>query len=142
MGWRLGQSYGQDLRDRVLGAEGSLAAVAQRFEVSASYVARARGKLRRTGNPAAGEQRCRLPLRLQRIESELMAQVAQQPDATLAELCEWASIEHGVRVSIACMHKTLRRWGLTLKKRRSTPASSSARTWPASVAAGSSSSPA
>lgn len=42
MAWQRGQAYGQDLRDRVLAAEGSIREVAQRFAVSDSYVARVR----------------------------------------------------------------------------------------------------
>ena len=38
MSWRQGQPYGQDLRDRVLAASGTAAAVAERFGVSAAYV--------------------------------------------------------------------------------------------------------
>lgn len=42
MGWRRGQAYGQDLRDRVMAASGSLREVVIRFSVSESYVAQAR----------------------------------------------------------------------------------------------------
>ena len=41
-----GQAYGQDLRDRVLNAKGSIREVALRFGVSESYVARARSRRR------------------------------------------------------------------------------------------------
>ncbi len=47
MGWRRGQAYGQDLRDRVMAASGSLRGVATRFSVSESYVARVRSRQRR-----------------------------------------------------------------------------------------------
>ena len=53
MAWRRGQAYGQDLRERVLGAwELSVRAAAVRFAVSPSYVAKVRGRLRRTGDTA------------------------------------------------------------------------------------------
>ena len=38
MVWHIGQAYGQDLRDRVLNAEGSIQEVAVRFGVSKSYM--------------------------------------------------------------------------------------------------------
>jgi transposase len=44
MEWRQGVAYGQDLRDRVLAARDagqSVRAVAERFSVSPSYVAKA-----------------------------------------------------------------------------------------------------
>jgi hypothetical protein len=38
MAWRRGQAYSQDLRDRILSAEGSARSVAAQFVVSVSYV--------------------------------------------------------------------------------------------------------
>ncbi|MDB5770467.1 MAG: hypothetical protein JWM42_841 [Burkholderia sp.] len=60
MGWRQGQAYGQDVRDRVLGASGSIAEVALRFGVSESFVERARWR-RRLGEdtPGAHTTMCR-----------------------------------------------------------------------------------
>ena len=58
MAWRRGQAYGQDLRERVLGAAGlSLRAAAARFAVSPSYVSKVRARLRETGDTAPGPQR-------------------------------------------------------------------------------------
>ena len=45
MGWRRGQAYSEDLRSRVLAAEGSARAVAARFGVSVSYVVKARQRI-------------------------------------------------------------------------------------------------
>ncbi|MFD2406724.1 hypothetical protein ACFSVK_14930 [Azorhizophilus paspali] len=61
MGWRRGQAYGQDLRDRVLAAEGSIREVARRFAVSDSYVARARSR-QQLGQVSAGVQCNHVPL--------------------------------------------------------------------------------
>ena len=47
MVWHKGQAYGQDLRDRVLNARGSIREMVVRFGVNKSYVARARSPLRR-----------------------------------------------------------------------------------------------
>jgi transposase len=125
MRWERGHEYSQDLRDRVLAAEGSVADVGRRFGVSASYVSRVR--MRRDGEglcttKARGVQRTP---RLAQLQEALLEQVARAPDQTLAQLCEWAA-ERGVQVSQVTMHKSLKRWGLTLKKRRSMRVSSSA----------------
>lgn len=122
-----GRAYGQDLRDRVLAAEGSIREVAERFAVSDSYVARARSKRRRLGEDRAGVQCGHVPRRLAGLEPAVVAQVAAGPDQTLAQLCSWVQREHGVRVGITTMWKTLGQLGLSFKKRPSTPASKSAR---------------
>ena len=48
MSWRRGQTYSQDLRDRVLAARGSARRVGERFGVSASYVVKARQRRARS----------------------------------------------------------------------------------------------
>src|ERR687897_391299 len=117
MAWRRGQAYGQDLRERVLGAwELSVRAAAVRFAVSPSYVAKVRGRLRRTGDTAPGPQRNHVPPRLAPLAEALRARVAAGADATLAELRAWVLAEHGVRVSQPVMWKALARLDLTLKK--------------------------
>ena len=120
MAWRRGQAYGQDLRERVLGATGlSLRAAAARFSVSPSYVSKVRARLRRTGEATPGPQRNHVLPRLAPFADALRARVASGSDATLAELRAWALAEHGVRVSQPVMWKTLARLGLTRKKTRS-----------------------
>jgi len=128
MGWRRGQAYGQDLRERVLSASGSIAEVARRFEVSESYVARARARRRRLGDDKPGAQRNHVAPKLAALEPVLAAEVERGNDQTLAQLCAWTQREHGMRVGLTTMWKTLRRMGLTLKKSASTPASRSAAT--------------
>ena len=119
MAWRRGQAYGQDLRERVLGAAGlSLRAAAARFAVSPSYVSKVRARLRETGDTAPGPQRNHVPPRLAPLADALRARVAAGADATLAELRAWALAEHGIRVSQPVMWKTLARLDLTLKKTR------------------------
>ena len=49
---------------------------------------------------------------------ELRALVKKKPDRTLAELCKAWSEEHGVKLSMSTMGRTLSRAGLTLKKNR------------------------
>ena len=127
MSWRQGQAYSQDLRDRVLEAPGSVNGIARRFGVSASYVSRARTRLASQGQRSAGCQCNHVRPRLGALEGELLARMAAQPHQTLEQLCQWAQAR-GVAVSATALWKTLSRLGLTLKKRRSMPRSSSART--------------
>ena len=124
MGWRQGQAYGQDLRQRVLSASGSIAEVAARFAVSKAYVSKVRLRRQRLGEDCPGVQHNHMPLKLSGLEQALAARVAAFNDHTLAQLCQWVQHEHGVTVSVSTMWKTLGRLGLSLKKRRSTLPSS------------------
>ena len=87
MSWRKGQAYGQDLRDRVLQATGRLCDVALRFDVSPSYVLRARARREQLGQTSPGVQRNHVPLRLGTLKEEVLAQVASAPVQKLAQLC-------------------------------------------------------
>lgn len=128
MSWRRGQAYGQDLRDRVLGARGSIREVAARFGVSESFVSRARSRRRKTGQSSSRPQCSHTPSRLLGLETALAAQVEAKTDQTLRDLCQWLEGEHGVRVCVSTMCKALARLGLTLKKSRCTPRSKPVRT--------------
>ena len=117
MGRRRGQPYSQDLRDRVLAGVGEpIRSVAARLAVSASYVSKVQSRLRLTGEAAAGPQHNHTRPRLEPLYDVLRARVAEQADATIAELRAWVLREHGVSVSHAVMWETLARLGLTLKK--------------------------
>lgn len=117
MSRRRGQPYGADLRDRVLAAAGeTIRVVAARFSVSPSYVAKVRARLRDTGAATPGPQCNHVRPRLEPFYDRLRARVAEQADATIAELRAWMAREHGVSVSHPVMWETLRRLGLTLKK--------------------------
>jgi len=116
MSWRNGQAYAQDLRDRVLAMPGVLRGVAERFGVSQAYVCRARARRDKLGQTSPGAQHNHRPLRLAALEPALRAQVGAAPAQTLRELCQWARAEHGIAVGTTTMHKTLGRFGLTLKK--------------------------
>ena len=131
MSRRRGQPYGSDLRDRVLAATGeTIRAVAARFSVSPSYVSKVRARLRETGEATPGPQHNHVRPRLEPYYDVLCARVAEQTDATIAELRAWMSRQHGVAVSHPVMWGTLRRLGLTLKKSGSAPPSRIGRTLP------------
>lgn len=141
MSWRRGQAYAQHLRERVLAAKGTLGEVAERFGVSRTYVWRVRSRCSQLGQTSAGAQVNHVPLRLGGLKEALLAQVALAPEQTLAQLCCWAREAHGVKVGATTMHKTLVRFGLTLKKRPCAPASSSEATLRRRARTGRSSSP-
>jgi len=119
MAWHRGQAYGQDLRERVLTAKGSIHEVAMRFAVSDSYVARVRSRYRQLGETRPRGQHNHMPLKLCGLQEVLLAKVKASPDMTLVQLCQWVKDEHGVSTGITTMHKMLKRLGLTLKKRHS-----------------------
>lgn len=121
MVWKSGQSYSTDLRSRVLAAidGGSPAkATAQLFQVSVSYIYKALGRRRLTGETEARPQRNRQVLKLKDHHAVIAAEVALRPDVTLDELRAWLRATYQVEVSLGLMHKTLARLGLTHKKSR------------------------
>jgi transposase len=120
MAWRRGQTYSQDLRDRVLGAESLTARqAAERFGVSVSYVVKARQRLSRTGATTPRPQKPSTPRKLVPFHGALQERVVDVPDATLAEHREWLAETHGVVVGLTTIWKALKRFKLTLKKSRS-----------------------
>jgi transposase len=127
MVWHPGQAYGQDLRDRVLSAKGSIREVALRFSVSESYVARARSRRCRLGDDTPGVQCNHVPAKLSGLEQALIARVAAVNDQTLKQLAEWLQAEHGMQVGVTTLWRTLARLGLSLKKSHSMPPSRPAR---------------
>jgi transposase len=121
MGWKSGRSYSTDLRSRVLaGVDGGSPAksVAQLFQVSVSYIYKARARRVATGETEARSQRNHQALKLVAHHEAIAAEVARQPDVTLAELRAWLLATHGVFASLGLMHNTLARLGLTRKKSR------------------------
>ena len=120
MAWRRGQTYSQDLRDRVLAANDlSARQAAARFGVSASYVIKVRQRRERIGSVAPRPQKPCQARKLVHLHGALQERVAQVPDATLAEHREWLAEVHGVVAGLTTIWKTLRQLKLTLKKSRS-----------------------
>jgi transposase len=128
MAWRRGQSYGQDLRDRVLACPDlTLAQVATRFGVSPSYVSKVRARLRDLGDACPGRQCNHVPLRLAPLVDALRAQLKAVPDAKLKEVRSWLRETHNVSVSYSVLWKVVARLGFTLKKSTCGPPSRTAR---------------
>jgi transposase len=118
-GIAMGRAYSQDLRERVMAAvesgTGAYAAAAV-FKVSVSYIYKALGRWRKTGETSARPWAGGPKPKLAAHDEALRARVMSEPDTTLAELQAWLLKEHGMKVSVGCLWKSLRRLGLTLKK--------------------------
>lgn len=123
------QSYSMDLRQRVLDmAERGepTRRIAEALSVSRSWVRRVRQRQRECGEVAP---RPRGGARTVKIDRQRLAElVAEQPDATLAELRE----RLGVEVSRSAICMALKQLKLTFKKRPSTPPSRTGPTSPRS----------
>lgn len=122
MGWRNGQAYSQDLRERVLAAvDGGMAVrrAAPLFKVSIAFIYKALIRRRATGETAARPQRSQLGRKLAAYDGAIAAAVKARPEITISELRARLLSEHGVSISHAGMWTTLDRLGLTVKKRRS-----------------------
>ncbi len=112
--------YCQDLRKRVVRQaqtdKQTQAEIAATFGVSLSTVEKWLRRKRETGKltplpPAHGPQRI-----LQNHASLIRAQVKQQPDITLVELCERIAKCIGLAVSPSTMYRVLQRLRLPRKK--------------------------
>ena len=129
MGRIRGRAYSQDLRQRFLAARDrglSARKVAALFEVSVSYMLRARQRRTRMGEVRALKARQVQTRRLAARGGALREKVAMRLDLTLIELCTWLRTEHAVSLGTTALWRELRRLGLTLKKKRSTRPSRSA----------------
>jgi transposase len=121
------QSYSQDLRDRVLWALGRgerPAAIARRLEVSRVWIYGVRDREQKSGKRTSlqiGGHRCS---RVAEMKSVLCARIEQEPDLSLAELCERLA-KQGVAIKTGALWHQLNKWNLTFKKN---PARQRART--------------
>lgn len=144
------KAYRLDLRQKLMQAlaQGQRPfQVAAAFGVGGSTVKRSRQQVRETGSLAPKP----IPGDTPSIPPEQYplwrAQVARQPDATLAEHCALWAAEQGVRVSVSTMCRMLAKLGLPLKNSASSRANATTsgarrggRKRPALTPAGSSSS--
>jgi transposase len=129
----MGAAYSQDLRDRVLAAYDrgvQTKQIAETFDVSSSWARRVKQRRREHGETAPRKMGGPGPVKVDR--ARLAELVAEQPDATLAELRD----RLGVGCSESAVCTNLKKMGLSLKKRRSMPPSRSAPTSPRSGPSG------
>jgi transposase len=108
-----------DLRERVAKAKGTSFEIAKRFDVSASWVRKLWRLLEATGSLLPGNRGHR-PRKVD-CEGEAMVRewIAAQPDMTIPEVMARYLGERGISVSEPAMRRTLKRIGLSRKKRRS-----------------------
>lgn len=117
-----------DLRERIVTSydqgEGTREEIAQRYRVSLGFVAKLLQQRRRTNDIAPRHHYSgRKPKLLKSHRQQLRALLAKKPDATLQEL--HAAL--GVDCTLQAIHYVLVAMGQTYKKRRSGPASRTAR---------------
>ncbi|ALW85692.1 hypothetical protein AUC43_11700 [Hymenobacter sedentarius] len=120
------KAYSLDLRARIAAAcqrpGATLAAVAQQFSVSLSFVEKLRRRQRQTGTLApAGGRRGPLPRLDAAARQRLAASVAARPDATLAELARQLAAAGVPAVGRTSLWQALQDLDLRRKKRVCTP---------------------
>jgi transposase len=122
------KAYSRDLRQKILRASdqelGSQRTIAAFFGVSLSFVEKLLRRRRMTGDiaprPHAGGRR---PSCDEAALAQVRRLVHEQPQATLAELCERLFAQRGLRVSVPTMGRLVLSLKLPRKKSRSTPVS-------------------
>ena len=121
------KAYSQDLRERVITAvkQGvqSQSEIAETFGVSQSTVETWWRRWRTTRSVAALPHGGGNPRALQECSAAIRAAVKQQPDITLAELCEQVAEQQDAPASPSMMCRELQRLELPRKKSRSTTVS-------------------
>ena len=119
--------YSQDLRDRVVQdverGVCSQTAAAVKYSVSLSFVQKLMKRVRDTGRSAAKPATGGVKRRWAAAEALLRAAVKRNPDVTLNALCAQVEAEQDLWSDDSMMSRELKRLGITLKKRSSTPAS-------------------
>jgi transposase len=105
----------------VVDSGSSAYAAASVFQVSISYIYKVLERRRTTGETSARPWAGGSKPKLAAHDETLRACVMSEPDTTLVELQAWLVKEHGMKVSIGCLWKSLRRLGLTLKKSHCAP---------------------
>ena len=124
-------AFSRDLRERVIDAvlrDGmSRRAAAERFGVSGSAAIKWVERVERIGSRTAAQMGGYKPMKLEPHREFVEALRTEKPDMTLQALCDRLAGERGVKADTSLMSRFLRRLGVTLKKRRSSRASGTAR---------------
>ncbi len=117
------QAYSLDLRQRVISAYENgvetILEVAERFEVSESFIKKLLRRKRTTGEIAPVGHRGGQPKRLsQKHRTWLLKTVLAQPDITLSDLGERLLSAHCISASVPTLSRELRALNLRRKKNR------------------------
>ncbi len=115
------KAYSLDLRQRVVAAyeqgQGSLAEVAEQFNVGQTFLKKMLRQKRETGSVAPlAHGGGRQPSLSEKEHRLLRQKVKEQPDISLAELQEHLASK-AVAVSLPTIHRSLRHSGLARKKK-------------------------
>lgn len=116
------KAYSNDLRERILlDSESGLESdeLAEKYRVSRSWVDRLKQRFRETGEYTARKATQTRPCVLAGHEERLLELVSEKPDLTLNELRDALNLG----VSRMAVWRTLRRLGVTVKKKSSMPLS-------------------
>jgi transposase len=116
------KAYSLDLRQRVVAAyekgKGSIAEVAEQFNVGQTFVKKMLRQKREQGSVAPlAHGGGRQPSLSDKEHRLLRQKVKEQPDISLAELQEHLSTKANVTVSVPTIHRSLRASGLSHKKK-------------------------
>jgi len=119
-----------DLRERIVASydneEGTRDQIARRYRVSLGMVKKLLQQRRHTGDIRPRHHRSgRKPVILASHRQAMRVELGRKPDLTLAELRDAV----GLACTLPAIHYALAAMGLTYKKRRSAPASKTARTF-------------
>ena len=122
----MARAYSDDLRRKFLQAyarkKGTLAQLAERFEVSVGWAKKISARRTRTGQIERPPWRRGPKSRVTPVVQDwLREQIRRQPDVTLRELQEQLQPAQGLGLSIGRLWLALRQMGLRLKKSHSTP---------------------
>ena len=131
--WGRGKAYSQDLRERVFAAWDAglrVGEIADQLLVSVSYVSKALGRERQTGERTARPQRSHVTPKLAAYHDAIREHVLTNPDVTLTELQAWLRDTHDMSASVGLICTTLKKLGLTVKKSPCGPLSRTGRTLP------------
>lgn len=111
-------AYSVDLRERIVAnlEDESMRTTAKRFRVSLSSVYRIKRRYQQSGQVGTRRPGGRRPALDRPGEEWLRERVAQEPDLSLAALCERYERAWGRSVSRSAMDRTLRRLKLSRKK--------------------------
>jgi transposase len=125
----MAKAYSNDLRCKLLTAydrgQGSLRALAEMFSVSYDWAKKiSRQRLRSQQMERVAQSRHGVLSRITpAVEAELLRQLRQQPDRTLAELQQGLQQSLGLCISSQHLWRVLKRLGVRLKKSHYTPSS-------------------
>lgn len=115
--------YSSDLRRRIVEAletgEETQPEIADRFQVSLSFVEKLWYRWRTSGSYAAKPRAGGRKRALSGEEARIRAELATQPDATLAELCQRVAQPGGPPASTSMMCREVARLNLPRKKSHS-----------------------